>query len=146
MSQVCDLLSEEVTLVKTQFQCRCSSFVRPVTITLSRYATTYGMPETRLSTNFWKMASAGAVPNDNRLYRNSPLCVFTTSDFLVASSSSTCKYASDIYSFEKCCSCSLANSSSTLGMGCWSTCSWGFTVPLYSLRILCTLSRSAYAR
>ena len=55
-----------------------------------------GMPETRLSTNFWKMAGAGAGPNDNRLYRNSPSCVMTTSNFLVASSSSTCKYASDI--------------------------------------------------
>ena len=70
---------------------RCSSFVRPVTITSSRYAATYGMPETRLSTNFWKMVGAGAGPNDNRLYRNSPLCVFTTSSFFVASSSSTCK-------------------------------------------------------
>ena len=103
--------------------CRCSSFVRPVMITSSRYAATCGMPDTRLSTNFWKMACAGTGPNDNRLYQNSPLCVLTTSNFFMASSSSTCKYASDISSFEKCCPpCSLANSSSTLGMGCWSTC------------------------
>ena len=111
--------------------CRCSSFVRPLTITSSRYVTTCGMPETRLSTNFWKMVGAGVGPNDNRLYRNSPLCVFTTSNFIVASSSSACKYASDISSFEKCCPCSLANISSTIGMGCWSTCSWGFTVTLW---------------
>ena len=69
--------------------CRCSSFVRPVTITSSRHAATYGMPETRLSPSFRIMTGAGAGPNDNRLYRNSPLCVFTTSSFLVASSSST---------------------------------------------------------
>ena len=31
--------------------CRCSSFIHPVTITSSRYADTYGMPETRLSTS-----------------------------------------------------------------------------------------------
>ena len=125
--------------------CRCSSFVRPVTITSSRYAAAYGMPETRLSTNFWKMAGAGAGPNDNRLYRNSPLYVLTTSNLFVASSSSTCKYASDISSFEMCCPpCSLANSSSTLGMGCWSTGSWGLQ-SLYNLRI-CAHSRSAFAR
>ena len=91
--------------------CRCSSFVRPVTITSSRYAITYGMPETRLSTNVWKIAGTGAGPNDNRLYRNSIVCVFTTSSFFVASSSATCQYASVISRFEKFCPpCSLANS------------------------------------
>ena len=49
----------------------CSSFVHPVTITSSRYSATYGMPETRLSTNFWKIAGAGAAPNDNRVPKQS---------------------------------------------------------------------------
>ena len=145
------MLLEELTLVETQFHTilgRCSEdLLEIVQVFFLRPSGDdhIGMPDTRLSTNFWKMAGAGAGPNDNRLYRNSPLCVFTTSSFFVASSSSTCKYASDISSFEKCCPpCSLANSSSTLGMGCWSTCSWGLQ-SLCSLRI-CALSRSASAR
>ena len=112
--------------------CRCSYFVRPVRITSSRYAATYGMPETRLSTNFWNIPVLVPVQmtidcTETVLYAclRRTISLWHHQALLVNMHRTYQVLRSDVLLAAWRTSCS-----SILGMGSWSTCSLGFTVIL----------------